>query len=435
MPEIGRTPIKSALSRATVGSEGARLIGAQLSGYAGATVQALLESIKTRIENKADLTHAATHAEGGTDPIAAVQRILNTATALTKRNTVNFGVGITAADDSTNNRTNVTVAQNAAAATPSLRQLGAGATDACAGNDARLSDARTPTAHSASHLEGGSDPVPAYRTAQNGGTDQTQRSKINFGVGITAADDSVNNRTNVTVASGSAAATPSLRALGTASTEACAGNDSRLSDTRTPKAHAASHAAGGSDPVAAYKTITSTSGTLPQRSTLHIVLNESVQVSDDSTNERTVLNVSNYPNMQVLGADVVNNNATANTFQDVTGLSFFANANVTYRFRAMILFETDATTTGSRWSCNGPAITRLRYRQEWNGATLGTTSVAYRQVYDIGTVTTDTPGAGGVAFIEGILTPSASGTFVLRFASEVASAAVTAKAGSILEWW
>lgn len=33
------------------------------------------------------------------------------------------------------------------AATPSLRTLGAGAQQACAGDDARLSDARTPLAH------------------------------------------------------------------------------------------------------------------------------------------------------------------------------------------------------------------------------------------------------------------------------------------------
>jgi len=49
------------------------------------------------------------------------------------------------------------VPANAAAATPSRRKLGIGATDACAGDDARLSDPRTPTstlAHKASHVSG-----------------------------------------------------------------------------------------------------------------------------------------------------------------------------------------------------------------------------------------------------------------------------------------
>ncbi|HLA37013.1 MAG TPA: hypothetical protein VJZ02_00935, partial [Candidatus Brocadiales bacterium] len=41
--------------------------------------------------------------------------------------------------------------------TPCLRTLGTGAQQACAGNDSRLSDARTPTAHKASHISGGSD--------------------------------------------------------------------------------------------------------------------------------------------------------------------------------------------------------------------------------------------------------------------------------------
>lgn len=41
--------------------------------------------------------------------------------------------------------------------------------------------------------------------------------------------------------------TPSL---GTSGATACAGNDSRLSDARTPTAHASSHASAGSDPVA-----------------------------------------------------------------------------------------------------------------------------------------------------------------------------------------
>jgi len=47
-----------------------------------------------------------------------------------------------------------------------------------------------------------------------------------------------------------AAGTGSLRTLGTAATAACAGNDSRLSDSRTPTSHASSHNAGGGDALA-----------------------------------------------------------------------------------------------------------------------------------------------------------------------------------------
>lgn len=46
-----------------------------------------------------------------------------------------------------------------------------------------------------------------------------------------------------------AAGTGSLRTLGTSATSACSGSDSRLSDARTPTAHASSHASAGSDAV------------------------------------------------------------------------------------------------------------------------------------------------------------------------------------------
>lgn len=48
---------------------------------------------------------------------------------------------------------------DAAAATGSLRTLGTGAAQACAGNDSRLSDARTPTSHNTSHQSGGGDAI------------------------------------------------------------------------------------------------------------------------------------------------------------------------------------------------------------------------------------------------------------------------------------
>jgi len=45
------------------------------------------------------------------------------------------------------------------AGTPSLRTLGTGSTQAAAGNDSRLTDARAPTAHHTTHEPGGSDPL------------------------------------------------------------------------------------------------------------------------------------------------------------------------------------------------------------------------------------------------------------------------------------
>ncbi len=55
--------------------------------------------------------------------------------------------------------------KDGASGTASLRTLGTGAAQACAGNDSRLSDSRTPTAHATSHSSGGSDPITVSNLA------------------------------------------------------------------------------------------------------------------------------------------------------------------------------------------------------------------------------------------------------------------------------
>lgn len=145
-------------------------------------------------------------------------------------------------------------------------------------------------------------------------------------------------------------------------------------------------------------------------------------------------------NAVVLSADVTNNNATANTIADVTGLSFSVNAGETYYFRFIINYTAAATTTGSRFSVNGPGSpTLLSYRMEVSlAAAAGTDGVttAISTAYDTpaGATATSANTAGNIAVIEGFITPSASGTVIARFASEVSSSAIVAKAGSLLQW-
>jgi len=83
------------------------------------------------------------------------------------------------------------------------------------------------------------------------GAVQTSRT-ISAGTGLTGGGDLSANRT-LAVSYGSTAGT------------ACEGNDARLSNSRTPTSHAATHAAAGSDPI----TITSSqiSGSLTQNTT------------------------------------------------------------------------------------------------------------------------------------------------------------------------
>lgn len=138
----------------------------------------------------------------------------------------------------------------------------------------------------------------------------------------------------------------------------------------------------------------------------------------------------------VLASDVTNNNASANTIADVTGLSFSVTSGLTYWFRACVMYTAAATTTGSRWSINGPAITSLYYRSEYSLTTTSRTTNEGLSTYDVPAASNATSAATGsnVAIVEGVLTPSASGTLIVRFASEVSSSAIVAKAGSILMW-
>jgi hypothetical protein len=99
-----------------------------------------------------------------------------------------------------------------AAPTSLHHTLGTGANNACAGNDARLSDARTPAAH-----DHAGNKLAQANTHESPDTD--------------------------------AAPTSLHHTLGTGANNACAGNDARLSDTRDPKAHALAHKSGGGDAI------------------------------------------------------------------------------------------------------------------------------------------------------------------------------------------
>jgi hypothetical protein len=96
-----------------------------------------------------------------------------------------------------------------------------------------LSDARTPTAHASTHFTGGDDPI----NATNIGAVPEARQVIS-GTGLAGGGDLSADRT--------------LSVLyGTTSGTAAAGNDTRLSDARTPTAHASTHFTGGSDALTA----------------------------------------------------------------------------------------------------------------------------------------------------------------------------------------
>ncbi len=105
--------------------------------------------------------------------------------------------------------------------------FGSGAGKVTQGNDARLSDERTPSNNS----------VTSAKIVDG--------TIVNADVNASAAIA----ESKLSLATDAAAGTGSRRTLGTGAQQACAGNDSRLSNARTPSAHASSHHYGGSDPL------------------------------------------------------------------------------------------------------------------------------------------------------------------------------------------
>lgn len=161
-----------------------------------------------------------------------------------------------------------------------------------------------------------------------------------------------------------------------------------------------------------------------------------VDLTNGVTGTLPSANGGKYRTLVTLASDVTNNNATANTIADCTGLSFSVTSGTRYRFYANIWYTAAATTTGSRWSINGPSATNMAYSSIYSlTATTNTSNSAVAYNIPAASNATSASTAGNIAIIEGTILPSANGTVVVRFASEVASSAIVCKAGSTLEWW
>lgn len=131
-----------------------------------------------------------------------------------------------------------------------------------------------------------------------------------------------------------------------------------------------------------------------------------------------------------LPGDVVNNNAVANTIADVTGLSFQVVAGSKYSFKFFIVYSSAATTTGSRWSINGPATTFVNYRSQYPTSATAITNNAALAGYNLPAASNASSlTTNNIAIIEGIIQPSANGTVIARFASEITASAITAIGG------
>jgi len=169
---------------------------------------------------------------------------------------------------------------------------------------------------------------------------------------------------------------------------------------------------------------------LTQRTKLNFV-GGGVAVTDDSGDDATVVTVeAGTRQMVVIDSDVAN---TTTSFADATDLKFpVVNAGI-YWFKFVVDYTAAATTTGSKWSINGPSASRLNYQEKFvNSSTTESYQPGYT-TYDTGVVTGAST-TSALAFIEGFITASASGDVICRFASEVGGSAITVKSGSFVEF-
>jgi hypothetical protein len=134
----------------------------------------------------------------------------------------------------------------------------------------------------------------------------------------------------------------------------------------------------------------------------------------------------------VISGNVVNNNAVANTLQDITGLGFPVNSGARYYFKFIIPYQSAAATTGSRFTINGPAAALLAYTSKYTLTATTMTRNEMLTTYNSPAASNATSTtANNIAIIEGFVAVSAAGTVQARFASEVAGSAITVLGGAI----
>jgi hypothetical protein len=191
----------------------------------------------SRLSNsRTPTSHAATHAAAGSDPVTLAQsQITNLVTDLagkvpTTRQVI-AGTGLSGGGNLSVDRT-LSVA------------FGSTGTTACVGNDARLSDARTPTAHAASHGSAGSDPITIAQSqvtslvSDLAGKVPTSRT-VTASTGLTGGGDLSANRSFAVDFAASGVATAG---------KACEATDSRLSNSRAPTGAAGGDLTGSTYP-------------------------------------------------------------------------------------------------------------------------------------------------------------------------------------------
>lgn len=297
--------------------------------------------------------------------------------------------------------------------TASQLPLGTSATTAAAGNDARLSDARTPLAHASTHSSGSTDPVTVTNLAGFPGGSSFLRADATFAA---APVVSAFGRTGAVVATSGDYTVAQV-------TNAVATSDSRLSDARTPTAHATTHSSASSDPV----TVTNLAG-YPGGTTTFLRADGSFAAPSGGSDPWTYV---------ILGSDFTTTSATA---VNVTGLAFTPSANLKYEFYGLLMLRTATTTVNARaglaWPTGGSDGVAVLYEtQTTTGAPINAggniNAALLTPAGGLPNTTQSWPCGVEGLFIAGA---SPSGSVQVQLASETAGTTVTAKAGSFIRY-
>jgi hypothetical protein len=174
-------------------------------------------------------THAASHGSAGADPISP------SAIGAAAADHAHGGISADGKVGSTSGLPLVT----GAGGSVTVGAFGTTSGTFCQGDDARITGSRTPTAHAASHATGGSDAI-TYSAIGAAAAEHAHGNITNAGAIGTTSGLPVVTTTSGVLTTG---------AFGSTGGTICQGDDSRLSDSRTPTSHAASHASGGADAV------------------------------------------------------------------------------------------------------------------------------------------------------------------------------------------
>jgi len=316
--------------------------------------------------------------------------------------------------------------------TGSQQVYGVGVDTACQGNDSRLSDARTPTGHQASHVSG-ADQIPTFGSAARG-----------------LVPASGGGTTNFLRADGAFAAPPGG---GGASWGGITGTLSNQTDLQsafdgksaTTHNHDASYAAIGHAHAGVYEpaNVNIQAHVVAAHAPSDAQKNSDITKAEIEAKLTGVITSHSHsgggsdPWTYIkLASDFPTTSATA---VDVTGMAFTPAANTSYEFEAMLMTRTATTTVGPRPGLAWPTgmtdgVARIKQTSSATAELTTNGNINAALLSAVGGLPTNT--RSYPANIKGMVIAGASpsGTVKIQLASETAGTNVTIKAGSFLKY-